>query len=74
VKFQKGGHLLIDRQRLIAKNIWPVKSSRKKRWLRFLSFTDPAFADRCHVDNPAKKVGPAEVLHKISLGALGKVG
>jgi len=61
-------------QRLVAINMWLVKVGRKWRWSGFPSFTDVAFADRCHLENPAKKVGPAEVLRKISLGALGKVG
>ena len=61
-------------QRLVAIKIWPVKFGRKWRWLHFPSFTDCAFADRCHLENPAKKVGPAEVLRWFSLGALGLVG
>ena len=60
-------------QRLIAKKIYAVKPGRKRRWFGFPSFTDPAFADRCHFENLAKKVGHAVVFLELSLGALGLV-
>jgi len=61
------------RQRLVAIKMWLLKYGRQWRCLSFPSFTDPAFADRCHLENQAKKVGPAVVLRNISLGALGLV-
>jgi hypothetical protein len=62
------------RQRLIAIKIWLVKYGRQWRWVGFPSFNDLAFVNRCHFLNFAKNVGPAEILLKLSFGALGTDG
>ena len=50
------------RQRLVANEILLVKAGRKLRWSCFLSLINHAFANRCHLLNVAKNVGPAVVL------------
>jgi len=62
------------RQRLIAIKIWSVKYGRKWRWVGYPSFTDLAFAEKCHLLNSSKNVGPAVVLLGGFLGSLGIVG
>ena len=61
-------------QRRVAIKIWPVKYGRKWRWVGYPSFTDLSFAEKCHLLNSSKNVGPAVVLLGGFLGALGTVG